>query len=132
MTPRTPITGEEVADVLERAADLIAKPGAWTQGAFSRDANGEAELDEDNLATANPVCWCALGAIAQAANADPLKADTFALYKPETVLPAYVSFRAFLGGDVALWNDAPERQQSEVEAALRQAATAARQQGEGK
>ncbi|MBI0530887.1 DUF6197 family protein [Sphingomonas sp. TX0522] len=113
MTPRTPITGEEVADVLERAADLIAKPGAWTQGNYARDAAGEGLHDGFNPAA---VCWCAYGAIEKVTNEG-------------------------MGGDLRnaaanaipwgpFWNDAPERTQAKVVAALRSAATAARQQGE--
>lgn len=116
-TPRTPITGEEVADVLERAADLIAKPGAWTQGYYGlTDSGAYADTPRD------AVCFCALGAIKAAQHAVEFDAE---------IDDAERFFRNF-NGSITSWNDAPERTQAEVVAALRQAATAARQQGEGR
>jgi len=49
----------EVVDVLKRARERLAKPGAWTKGEFARDAVGEGVTSCDPHA----VCWCALGAV---------------------------------------------------------------------
>ena len=117
MTPRTPITGEEVADVLERAADLIAKPGVWAQRYYGYTEAGHITDDPEEA-----VCFCALGAIAKARGTDTLD-------------PPFSDAELFFGrtvGGITSFNDAPDRKQGEVEAALRSAATAARQQGEGK
>ncbi|MFA6031846.1 MAG: hypothetical protein WC889_02965, partial [Myxococcota bacterium] len=53
-----------VADVLERAADLIEPEGAWTQGESARDANGKPLKQGSDH---NAVCWCVLGAIGKVA-----------------------------------------------------------------
>ena len=50
-----------VADVLERAADVVAKPGGWMQGSMGSDG-----------------CYCAWGAIiAASVTGDPSKACRF-------------------------------------------------------
>lgn len=48
--------------VLRVAAAHLATPGAWTQGAFARDAEGRPTTANDHGA----VCWCAVGAIIMA------------------------------------------------------------------
>jgi hypothetical protein len=45
-------------DDLERVYALIEKPEAWTQGAFARDADGNATYSRGE----NAVCWCLRGA----------------------------------------------------------------------
>lgn len=118
MTPRTPITGEEVADVLERAADLIAKPGGWTQGRYK--AAGED-------------CYCASGAIVVPLMNDPVLGHV--AFAAEAFFGRYLRERNAIPdgkNPVPYWNDMEDRQQAEVVTALRSAATAARQQGEGK
>jgi hypothetical protein len=116
-----------VADVLERAADLIEPEGAWTQHAFSRNADGSVdrggEEDDDGIAD-NPVCWCALGAIATAAGVD-LSFSGFP--NNGIVKDAASAFRAVEPYPVD-WNDAPGRTQAEVVSKLREAAALAREQ----
>jgi hypothetical protein len=111
-----------VAEVLRKAADLIEPEGKWTRRAFSRNANGVAEDGCDRW-SANPVCFCALGAIAQAAGME----------SPDGVwiTPAARALEALISPDlsVAGWNDAPERTQAEVVAALRKAADLATEEG---
>lgn len=118
-----------VADVLEHAADLIEPEGKWTQGAFSRNEDGTADLDEDQTAASNPVCWCGLGALAKVVGADPLAPYAFSIFYPERSIAGYNFLREFVGGDFASWNDAPGRTQAEVVAKLREAAALAREQG---
>jgi hypothetical protein len=106
-----------VAEILNKAADLIEKPGAWIQDAFSRDEHGFAEQGNGRWA-AHPVCFCALGAIAQAAGMpDPEWAWATDAAK---ALESFVTEHRFCS--VTDWNDAPERTQAEVVAALREAA----------
>lgn len=106
-----------VADVLERAADLIEPEGAWTQGCGSRDDSG-ANLDDAEPGEGGPaVCFCAAEAIWR----------VNALYYG--INPAHQFMMRFVGGEIPKWNDAPERTQAEVVAKLREAAALARKQG---
>jgi hypothetical protein len=114
-----------VADVLERAAALIEPEGAWTQGAFSRNYDGSADLTEDENAASEPVCWCALGAIAQIARADPNAPFVFSDGKKLTQQAA-AHLRILAGHAIDDWNDEPNRKQTEVVEALRKAAALAR------
>lgn len=101
-------TSQEVADVLERAADLIEPPKAWQQRSFG--ASG---------------CYCLYGAIFTVArNGGPsgnreqerVGQDAFDVVKSQ------------LGGfNPILWNDVPGRRQSEVVKLLREAAKKARE-----
>lgn len=100
----------ELADVLDRAADLIAAPGTWTQGALAETKIGRRIGPTENNAT----CWCALGAIRKAGG-----------YESD-YNPAALSLGAYLFAPIADWNDAPERTQEEVVAMLRAAALRAR------
>ena len=110
-----------VADTLRKAADLIEPAEAWTQNAFSRNHDGTTdELEGHPAAADNPVCWCALGAIAASAKVDPnhWRAWDGVAGRASNALETYV--RESVGD----WNDAPERTQAEVVAALRAAADA--------
>lgn len=100
-------TQSEIKAILNRAADRLEKPGAWTQGAFGRDAEGLPVLSYGGKA----VCWCALGSIfAEGGRASAA-----------TVLGQYLR-----GHGVILsaqeWNDDPSRTQAEVASLLRKAA----------
>lgn len=110
-----------VADILDKAADLIEPEGAWTQGASARNASG---FDIDGLdrfysgdVDDTPVCWCTAGAIYEA---------TSRWFFDD---PAYGFFSKYIGDAVPSWNDAPERTQAEVVSKLREAAALAREQG---
>lgn len=105
-----------VADVLDRAADLIEPEGAWTQGAFARAKDGAPLLGGR---CEQAVCWCMWGAVIKAGDGKHSNAIGDLLDR-------------ITGGATLSFNDAPGRTQAEVVAALRSAATAARQQGEGK
>lgn len=96
-----------VAEVLERAADLIEPEGRW------RQKNGGVR----------GACWCASTAI-DAAHPDGFAPDA------QRFLANLVSPGAGLAiVRVWYWNDAPERTQAEVVAKLREAAALAREQG---
>lgn len=105
-----------VADILDWAADLIEPEGAWTQGAFARTKDGEPIGPLEAPAT----CWCLYGAIDKAG--EDLGVD--AGWDADRAL--FASLRT----NVPKFNDAPERTQAEVVAALRQAAERARALGE--
>ena len=102
-----------IAEVLEKAANLIEPEGKWTQGDLAVDANG----DETWTADPNSVCFCAEGAIMHVSFGQPRE-------------PIFREFRHALGVDrIYEWNDAPGRTQAEVVAKLREAAALAREQG---
>lgn len=104
-----------ISEILFAAADLIAKPGAWTQGAFARTSNGT------QVGSTHPeaVCWCAAGAINRAA----FDANS-------RVNDAHIVFEGVVGGFEFTWNDSFFRKQAEVVAKLREAAEKAREQGQ--
>lgn len=103
----------EVSEVLSKAADLLEKPGAWTQGASSRNASGDP--DDDNVIRRDAVCWCAYGAILKAAG------ETLIIGSPRAAAAAEI-IDGIVVADVTQWNDDPNRTQAEVVEALRQAA----------
>lgn len=99
-----------VADVLERAADLIEPEGAWTRFCLARDAEGNSVLVGSDKA----VCFCMEGAIRRVSGwSDEHPAVDLLERVTETI--GY--------GD---WNDS--HIQIEVVAALREAAALSRTQ----
>lgn len=98
------------ADVLERAADKLTPDGAWTQGDWAKNAEGESVEPTSPDAT----CWCVRGALAAASG------DEYGIYGPAS---EYVERLVQLP---VHWNDTPGRTQSEVVAKLREAAALAR------
>jgi hypothetical protein len=107
----------DVAEILERAADLIEPKGAWTQGYHARDDEGNPVRPGDRAA----VCWCMWGAIiARKTDWHDYEAAVDCLYG---ILPRPESAAA---NTMAAFNDQPGRTQSEVVQALRDAAAKAR------
>jgi hypothetical protein len=104
------------ADILNAAADLLEKPGAWVQETFGR--RGE--------------CYCVRGAISAAAGHNSLsigddpseEALAKALFGPVR------ASQHLAGSLIVQWNDAKGRTQSEVVAKLREAAALAREAGQ--
>lgn len=96
-----------VADVLTAAADLIDQPGAWTQGAFKR-GSGRGSFS-----------CCGVGAIYhvtyQFGHLGMVAVDLLDAWARRRKFPHFAAF-----------NDAEERTQAEVVAALRKAAEKAR------
>lgn len=101
-----------VADVLDRAADLIEPEGAWTQGALVRDRQGNALRVSDKGRS----CYCMAGALVAAGG--PWSAAWSFL---DNILPEQRD-----SNRTAAFNDAPERTQAEVVEKLREAASLAR------
>lgn len=110
-----------VADVLERAADLIEPEGAWTQHHYARNEYGTPFIHCSRYPEGVATCFCANGAINVAAGNKPTED-----YTPATNFFADM----FADGDSGDWNDAPARTQAEVVAKLREAAALARARGE--
>ena len=102
------------SQVLDAAADLIEPEGAWQQGSWF-DTSSELALGGDYR------CMCAEGALIL------VGCERFSLPSQ----PAHKFLLAATGAeDVPDWNDAPERTQAEVVAALRKAADLARSEGQ--
>lgn len=111
------------SEVLSAAADLIEPEGAWTQGEFGRRADGSYTM-LPSLREA--VCFCAEGAIGRAAgirDIAELGASEALIFMERFVSPG-------TPWAVSGWNDAPDRTQAEVVAALRAAAELAKAEGQ--
>jgi len=113
-----------VRETLNAAADLLEKPGAWTQGTFFVDDDGQHVEIRAGIAGAGS-CMCMRGAIYRLVgdiNMPP--AVRSALH---AVVPPMPKDQKALC-PITAFNDAPHRTQAEVVQALRDAALAA---GEG-
>lgn len=104
------------SDVLERAAQLIEKPGAWTQGALAKGAVEPVDPDSDFAR-----CFCLEGAVRCAAG-----------LPPSSPWEPYAGFvkRAARTTSAWQWNDAAGRTQAEVVTALRKASELAKAEGQ--
>lgn len=112
---RTPL---DDAAILRAAAELLERPGAWTQGAYSRDEGGRDELAGVFAGgrcspTGRAVCFCTIGALAKVAGWTYGETEDSELV--ERLIVA-------VGDSVHRWNDTPGRTQAEVVATLRAAA----------
>lgn len=104
-----------IAEVLDRAADLIEPEGAWQQGTWARDVSGKAVTLWCDKAT----CFCMRGAV--------VRASGLSMSAELTGINAALGFRR--ASQMARWNDREGRTQAEVVAKLREAAALAREQG---
>lgn len=116
-------TQPDIADILDKAADLIAAPGKWTQHEFARDKLGGAYSDGDLGYREFPAtCFCLFGAVAAVAEvSDPELYRDADRYLLTALGMVHIS-------SVARWNDAPDRTQEQVVAKLHEAAGLARSQ----
>lgn len=105
-----------VSQVLSEAADLLEKPGAWTQKALSRDASGRLV----HPFSAGACSFCMAGAIGRVVG-------TGSVYCEET-LPA-MDFVEGILDRIPSYNDHPRRTQGQIVATLRRAAALAKEQG---
>lgn len=99
-----------VAEILNKAADLIEPEGAWTQGALARGPDG---FGTESEIPPNAVCFCAEGAIQASSGRGNHSLEKRAFDALRKVLPTDF---------IHEWNDKPCRTQAEVVAALRAAA----------
>jgi hypothetical protein len=118
-----------IADILDRAADLIEPEGWWCQEAFARDSFGESV----HPSSPDAVCFCATGAVTRAAGNRHVERHKALQVLANDFSPP-PEFLGHIGGNryvsaMAAWNDAPERTQSEVVSKLREAAALARSEG---
>lgn len=97
-----------VSEVLNAAADLLEKPGAWTQGSFARTASGKSESPFSPAAS----CFCLRGALCLVT-----RRPLFAAMDAERKALGFSTDAA-----MAHWNDKADRTQAEVVARLREAA----------
>lgn len=96
-----------VSEVLSRAADLLEKPGAWTQGCYARDEGGK----PTDMWGDDPVCFCVSASIQKVEGRHRSSAwNRF---------DGYTRRRGFR--HMADFNDHPGRTQAEVVSALRAA-----------
>ncbi len=94
------------AETLQRAAEMVGRPGGWTQRAWARNANG----DQVDHSDPGAVSFCPSGAISRACH-DVGSYDALEL--------AYGALlRHVRGALVSTWNDSPERTQADVVHAL--------------
>ena len=107
-----------VADVLNKAADLLEPEGAWTQGVYGRSSSGAVTTQ---AGVKKAACRCMIGALFAASDERSIyDLEHSAAYQ---VLVSHLSVE----DEPTDWNDAPGRTQAEVVAALRQAAKQAEQ-----
>lgn len=123
MTEMVQSAAPSVADVLNYAADLVAKPGAWIQGDYARSASDRSVASTSDEA----VCFCAVGAVIAARdrlNARGLATTCDIVIHARRVLQPGVHDAEL--DPLSQWNDHPDRTQEEVVDVLRRAAQVAR------
>ena len=99
------------AQILRAAAEIVERPGGWTQRELARGADGHYV---DPLSDA-AVCFCMIGAMRRASGAYA-GGESAAYTEARTALISQI--RRFPGD----WNDEPRRIVSDVVDALRRAA----------
>lgn len=107
------MSDHSITSLLNAAADLVARPGAWTQGYVARDKTGR--IVEADARAAR--CWCGIGAVMRVAKA--IKSDRTENLACKA-LHQFAHGRGFTS--FGNFNDAPERTQDEVVTALRKVA----------
>lgn len=100
----------DLAAVLNRAADLIEPPGAWTQGALARDATGSPVPVYEPSA----VSFCVAGAVIRETNGCEMQS-----WSP---IHRALATRDHRFTSASVWQDQHERTQAEAVQLLRDAA----------
>lgn len=109
------------SEILSKAADLVEPKGAWYQGDFAANAEGDLVEPEDPDACR----WCAAGAIhAIVDEMEPIAVEAKRYLWQVLALP--LDKDHLYERPIGVWNDNVHRQQSEVVSALRQAASLAK------
>lgn len=124
-----PIVAEEAtlspSAILDKAADIISKPDAWTQGSYGRLGPNGMAISGIRQLLAECTCFCAYGGMAVAARKG---VGLIEASSPSAFFCQAVGVED--STDAQIWNDAKERTQAEVVAKLREAAALAREQGQ--
>lgn len=125
------------SEILSKAADLIEPPNTWGQIHFAVNKKGRPV----EISACEACRWCAVGAVIRSATQDVVKDfdaeisdmdnDTYhalIAMRMAVVTQCWPHTKIAIGGQqMLLWNDAAERTQREVVAALRKAAELAQQ-----
>lgn len=107
----------KISEILFKAADLIEPEGAWCQGPFAIDENGEEIFSSEHWSAAKSLC--AAGALTVAAGGYTARRSAARLH-----------IERVIGDHLVDFNEAEGRTQAEVVAKLREAATKAQEQGQ--
>jgi len=108
-----------LADVLDRAADLIEPEGKWVTGEIGFDADGHRINSRHDIEKA--VCFCAAGAVWRAADIGDDDDDRIVRAAFDKILEVAGDNRG-----VGTWNDTYGRTQAEVVRTIRAASLRAR------
>ncbi len=106
-------TTDLVLLILVQARDLIAEPGGWTQGCFSRDAQNE----RVEFTSPDARSWCGQRAIYLVEHRLKASHDRGALGQATDEVRKLLD-RVPPGGHFPHWQDQPERMQAEVVSAF--------------
>lgn len=106
----------EIADILDRAADLIEPEGAWVRREYAVTRSGY----PISVLSDKACRFCGVGAIMRATETGNARL----LLRKIAGLPALLGFGSL--SSFYDWNDVKSRTQAEVVAALREAAAKAR------
>jgi hypothetical protein len=104
-----------LAEVLNAAADLLERPGAWRRWSLATDADGRSVPPKSPAACQ----WCIAGAIQRFAPDGP------------PFSPYIEAVEAVIDECAAMWNDRHSRTAPEVVKALRDAALSSERAGQG-
>ena len=108
---KNPTLDAQVSAVLRHAAEKVS--AGWCQRIYARDVDGK---PVHSALSGLAASWCATGAVSRAAYDLVNAIDQALLDACWERLKHTLRVRGLVG--VALWNDAPERQQQEVVEAL--------------
>lgn len=102
-------------DVLVKARDILAKPGAWTQNAEARDVHN----NQVQVGSTDAVCFCVVGGLWQAATIIEREAHVYNwgphVKYARVLLEEYVcSGQPNKASALVLWNDTVGRTQQDV------------------
>lgn len=115
--------GQLPSEVFANAANLIEPEGAWCQGPICITEDG---LHHDDIRE-GAVCWCAIGAIVQQIpGLSVVEQREYSALAENLLDLSQFDGKCYPLGN---WNDAPERAQAEVVAALRKASELAKAEG---
>jgi hypothetical protein len=90
-------------EVLQKARELIAKPGGWTQGAYARTADGFLISERND----NASCFCSVGAVSRSSDISEDIGSAFDFL--HNAMPPRFTAAGIIG-----FNDSPDTTQADV------------------